>query len=444
MDQLTNIQRLVFADRAETAPTASASNATAVHKQSFAASALFTVSDAQNDNIVKYQFWDSTSDPASGHWVVNGAAQAANQAIDVSVAQLVGTTFQSGSGADQLYVRASDGMMWGAWQAFIITAPLNHAPVVTATNVTATHGQSTVTASSLIGASDGDGDSITLYGLWDTQGSGHWSVNGLAQATNAEIDLTPAQLAQTSYVFGSAADTLYVRAFDGIAWGDWKVFTATPFADHAPVVTASDFSATHNQNIAASSLFADSDADGDAITSFQFWDSTADPSSGHFVVGGVTQGANQTIDVTAAQLASTTFQSGSGSDDLWVRANDGTMWSAWKEFHVNAPVDQAPVVTASNFSATPNQSVTASSLFSVSDAEHDNIVQYQFWDSTAGAASGHFSVGGMAQGTNQSIDVTAAQLAGTTFQGGTISDDLWLRVNDGMQWSQWQEFHWLV
>ena len=57
-----------------------------------------------------------------------------------------------------------------------------------------------------------------------------------------------------------------------------------------------------NQNIAASSLFSVSDADGDAITKYQFWDSTSDPLSGHFVVGGVAQGTNQYIDVTAAQL----------------------------------------------------------------------------------------------------------------------------------------------
>lgn len=47
--------------------------------------------------------------------------------------------------------------------------------------------------------------------------------------------------------------------------------------------------------------------------------------------------ANPTSYVTAAQLAGTTFQSGSGSDDLWVHAYDGILWGAWKEFHVNAP-----------------------------------------------------------------------------------------------------------
>ena len=57
------------------------------------------------------------------------------------------------------------------------------------------------------------------------------------------------------------------------------------------------------------------------------------------MVNGVAQATGVAIDVTAAQLGQTTFQSGSGTDDLWVRASDGISWSAWNEFHVVAPVD---------------------------------------------------------------------------------------------------------
>jgi hypothetical protein len=81
-------------------------------------------------------------------------------------------------------------------------------------------------------------------------------------------------------------------------------------ANHAPVATAPDFTATHSQNIAASSLFSVTDADNDSITKYRFWDSTADPASGHFVIGGVAQGTNQAIDVTAAQLAARRFRAG--------------------------------------------------------------------------------------------------------------------------------------
>ena len=64
-----------------------------------------------------------------------------------------------------------------------------------------------------------------------------------------------------------------------------------PSLNHAPVVTAHDFTASHDQNIAASSLFSVSDADNDVMTKYQFWDSTADPASGHWVVNGLAQGA---------------------------------------------------------------------------------------------------------------------------------------------------------
>ena len=83
-----------------------------------------------------------------------------------------------------------------------------------------------------------------------------------------------------------------MRAYDGLVWSAWQPFTASPYANHAPVVNAPNFPATHLQNIAARALFAVTDADGDSITKYQVWDSTSDPASGHWVVGGLAQGSN--------------------------------------------------------------------------------------------------------------------------------------------------------
>ena len=428
------------------APVVTASDFSATHGQNIAAASLFSVSDADTDMITAFRFWDSTADATSGHFLVNGVSQGGNQNIDVSAAQLASTTFQSGAVSDDLWVQAYDGVAWSSWKEFHVNPPFNHAPVVTASDFSATHGQN-IAAASLFSVSDADTDTITAFRFWDSTAdatSGHFVVNGVSQGGNQNIDVSAAQLASTTFQSGAVSDDLWVQAYDGVAWSSWKEFHVNPPFNHAPVVTASDFSATHGQNIAAASLFSVSDADTDTITAFRFWDSTADATSGHFVVNGVSQGGNQNIDVSAAQLASTTFQSGSGSDDLWVQGFDGTTWSNWKEFHVNAPVDHAPVVAAPDFNATHGQNIAAASLFSVTDADADSIPKYQLWDSTADAASGHWSVGGTAQGANTAIDVTAAQLASTTFHGGTITDDLWVRANDGIQWSQWQEFHWIV
>jgi len=35
-------------------------------------------------------------------------------------------------------------------------------------------------------------------------------------------------------------------------------------------------------------------------------------------------------------------------------------------------------------------------------------------------------------------------LAGTSFQTGTVSNDLWVQAFDGTQWSAWKEFHVIV
>ena len=44
------------------------------------------------------------------------------------------------------------------------------------------------------------------------------------------------------------------------------------------------------------------------------------------------------LDLTPEQLAQTTYQSGSGPDQLSISAFDGTTWSAWQNFTVAGPV----------------------------------------------------------------------------------------------------------
>jgi hypothetical protein len=98
-------------------------------------------------------------------------------------------------------------------------------PDVTVANLTLS--QVSVAASSLFSVSDSSGYSITEYGFEDT-GSGHFVLNGVAQADNREIDVTAAQLSQLTYqsVLG-AADTIEVRAADQNGWSSWASFVAT-------------------------------------------------------------------------------------------------------------------------------------------------------------------------------------------------------------------------
>ncbi|MHC2467869.1 hypothetical protein [Bradyrhizobium embrapense] len=431
------------------APIVTASNVTAIHGQTSAlASSLFSASDPDpGDTISMYAFWDTGG---SGHWVVNGVAQAANTEIDVAAANLSQVSYVFGPGgstADTLYVRANDGSKWSTWTGFTATPGPDQAPIVTASNVTAIHGQTSALASSLFSVSDPDpGDTITQYAFWDTGGNGHWAINGVAQPAGTEIDVAAANLSQVSYVFGpggSTPDTLYVRANDGLKWSTWTGFTATPGPDQAPIVTASNVTAIHGQTSAlASSLFSVSDPDpGDTITQYAFWDTGG---NGHWVVNGVAQAANTEIDVAAANLSQVSYVFGPGgstADTLYVRANDGSMWGAWKGFSATPGPDQPPVVTASNTTGIHDHSVAASTLFSVSDPDlGDTITQYAFWDT---GGNGHFVVNGVAQAAGVEIDVAAANLSQVSYvfgPGGSASDTLWVKANDGSMWSAWKSF----
>src|SRR5262249_58722208 len=98
------------------------------------------------DTITRYALWDRQG---NGHWVVNGVVQATDQEIDVAAANLSQVSYVAGSGFDQLWVRAYDGISWGAWTEFDVTGPVDQVPVVTAVNAQLTvHGHQNVAASS--------------------------------------------------------------------------------------------------------------------------------------------------------------------------------------------------------------------------------------------------------------------------------------------------------
>src|SRR5437870_4662426 len=147
-------------------------------------------------------------------------------------------------------------------------------------------------------------------------------------------------------------------------------------------------------SVSASSLFTLCDAHSDSLSFPTRRSSDLDAASGHFELNGVVvPQTSSSFEITAAQLANLTYKAGTVADELWVRAFDGTSWSAWKTFIETPPVNHAPVVTASSQTlASGVTSVAASSLFTVSDADNDSIVAYRFWDGTTDAASGHFEL----------------------------------------------------
>jgi Ca2+-binding RTX toxin-like protein len=449
-DDVSNVEFLQFSDQTinaggivNHAPVATASDRALSKGQTVNASSLFTASDVDGNSLL-YFFYDNTAAATSGHFTVNGVVQAAGATFALTAAQLAQTTFTAGAAgsSDDLFVNVWDGIAFSGPQEFHVNVSPNHAPTVTAPDFSAAKGQ-TVAASSLFSANDADGDNL-LYFFYDNTagaGSGHFTVNGVEQAAGTTFAVTAAQLAQTTFTAGTgSSDDLFVNVYDGTTFSGPKEFHVNLPVNHAPTATAPDFSASNGQVVNASSLFSANDADGDNLLYF-FYDNSGAPTSGHFEVNGVVQAAGTTFAVTQAQLAQTTFHAGATSDDLFVNVYDGTTFSGPKEFHVNVPANQAPTVSAPDFSASKGQVVNASDLFSANDANGDSLL-YFFYDNSADPASGHFTVNGVVQAAGTTFAVTAAQLAQTTFTAGTgSSDDLFVNVHDGSAFSGPKEFH---
>ena len=435
------------------APVISAGNGQVLVGRAVSAGSLFSVSDADNDAITQYEFWDDTA--GGGHFSVNGVVQGTSQSIAVSAADLANTRYTGGAtpGTEQVWVRANDGQDWSAWKSWQMSTALhtpNAAPEVTAAATQTLLLGETVDASSLFSVSDADSDPITNYEFWDsTAGNGQFTVNGVAQGVNVAIAVSAADLANTQFVGAATAgsDQVWVRASDGQTWSDWKSWNVNSWphlANAAPTVTASDATLLQNEVVAAGSLFATADANGDAMSRYEFWDDVS--GGGYFRINGVQQAAGATIAVSASDLANTDYQGGAnpGTERVWVRANDGLEWSAWKAWNMSTALhvpNAAPVVTASDQTLLLGQAVDASSLFSVSDADSDPITNYEFWDSTAG--NGQFTVNGVAQGVNVAIAVSAADLANTRFVASSTSgsDQVWVRASDGQNFSDWKSWN---
>ena len=146
--------------------------------------------------------------------------------------------------------------------------------------------------------------------------------------------------------------------------------------------------------------------------------------------------------MTAAQLAQTTFVSHVGdSDDLAVRASDGSLFSAWGHIHVEVASEHAPVVVVPNqtVDAAPGQILQMSDLISATDQDGDAL-NYFLFDGTVGG--GHLAVDGVEQAAGQLVNLTAAQLAQTTFVPAVNgSDDLVVFATDGERFSSFAQLH---
>jgi endoglucanase len=196
--------------------------------------------DADNNAAAQYQFWwGDSSASAAKMWIPSGYQPALNY-LTVSAADVAnGNVWVGGAtagGSETFFVRASDGIDWSQWTSFSLTTLPNHAPTVAVADHSLQINQwSPVSDHSLqingssvakwITYDDADGDPAVQYQFWwgDSSASAAkmWIPSGYQPALNY-LTVSAADVANGNVWVGGATahgtETMWVRAFDGIAW----------------------------------------------------------------------------------------------------------------------------------------------------------------------------------------------------------------------------------
>ena len=177
------------------------------------------VTDSSNRAITEYSFFDKGGD--GGYFTLNGVKEADGKWFTITASQLAQLKYVAGPGAgtDTISIEAYDGSQWSASYSTGVTIVMPP-PTVTAASQSLYEGQS-IAASSLI-ASTGvpAGKAITEYAIMDSGADGHLVLNGVTLVAGQWYDFTAAQLAELTYVAGSATgtDKVSIEVSDGGAF----------------------------------------------------------------------------------------------------------------------------------------------------------------------------------------------------------------------------------
>lgn len=300
--------------------------------------------------------------------------------------------------------------------------------------------------------SDSESDAAVRYEFWDSgtaATSGYfWTPSNDHWAANTTISVAATDLETVWFRAGKTAgsETVWVRAFDGKDWGAWAQATFTTQANTPPIAEINDHALAVNQWARVSGWLAYWDGNGNAATSYEFWDDGVSNSSGYFwTPDNPHQPAGRAVTVSPSGLNDLWIRAGqmTGPEKFWVRAFDGSDWSTWDSFVINATPNTPPVVTASNHQLHRNEWSRVESWVTYSDADTQAATQYEFWDDGTAASSSYFWTPGTAHHpAGAAITISASELHDVWIQGGQslVSEKMWVRATDGTDWSVWHSF----
>lgn len=356
--------------------------------------------------------------------------------------RVVYTNFEE-SFSERFFIRAFDGIDNSVLDQNVIfrnpTTLFNSPPIASAvTSVVPINGR--LALDEMITFEDAEQNIQSILIRDNNEGGGFFTLDGSRLSANRFHEIQLDQIDDVIYVGGirRSSETFSVQAFDGdlrSIQSTRSVFTGisrpTITAIGRPRITA-------NQSIAATDLFRTTDADGDTIQSYFIADQNPNFRSGFWELDGVRQRAGQFFSVTAEELSTLRFIAGSPggiSDTIAVQAFDGTVYSDIETMVVRT---SAPSIIRGNGEEVfAGETVLASTLFNVFDADGDLPRTYFITDRSTSAASGHFELDGNRLASASFRQLNAAQFARLRYRGGTQSgtENIGVQIFDGFEFN---------
>lgn len=338
----------------------------------------------------------------TGHMELDGVILSQNQFHTLTMdefnrLELVGGSI---SGQNRFDIRAFDGYSTTNISTLsIVTDVPNATPIVFVDQPVGIARGEQISASSVITASDANGDTLSFQMIDTTSGGAYLELSGTELAAGVYHNFTQAEFDLLNIVADSdvAMDSMKVRAYDGREWSGLTTFSVAS-ENTAAEVTVGSAAVNQDNIVLLSSLVNATDVENDELTYF-ISDKVAGLSS-YLRLDGVRLFDYSWHEFTAAEFARVELVGGSTSQSnkYDVRVYDGESYSDYESFNVTSLPDSfapnnKPTIDASGLSVVSGEVVRVSSFISADDFDGDTL-SFGVYDERAVPGSGYFRLDG--------------------------------------------------
>lgn len=301
-----------------------------------------------------------------------------------------------------------------------------------------------VSIQSISSVFDQDGDPIETYRFFNPAGGGFFTLNGVDMGAGSYFEVDAGDIAGVFYHAGSTVgfEQIRARVYDGGRWS--PEITPTMYTVKSPtsrpvVNGVNSFDIVAFEQVRLTDYFDASDPDGYPLVRYKIRDSRATKNGGQIQVGNRKIGQSKWVSVKAEDIDTVFYNASEGkqSEEIQIRAYDGTKWSNIEKIAVNTTRNSnRPFVSTTSFTIRAETSVNLIDTFEVRDEDRSTMKSYRFLNTNKNG--GYIEVNGVRKPSNRWVTITAAEMENAKFVAAdfAIEQDVRVRAYDGKFWSR--------